>query len=53
MGYPNACLSQAGALVCNSRERSGLGITDLGDAGDVRTVRVNEIIQGKQSEKNF
>lgn len=40
-------------LICNSRERSGLGITDLGDTGDVRTVRVNEIVQGKQSEKNF
>lgn len=32
----------------NSKERSGLEITDVGDIGNIRTVRVDEIIQGKQ-----
>lgn len=32
----------------NSKERSGLEITDVEDIGNIRTVRVDEIIQGKQ-----
>lgn len=35
----------------SSRERSGLEITDLGDRSNIRTMRVDEIIQGKQRVK--
>lgn len=54
MGYPDGCLSQAfGCVSPRLQGKVRPGGSDLGGVGVVRTVKVDEIIQGMKTEKNF